>query len=127
MNKEIVKLVEGLSLAVGITALATTAFSFDVRRQIGKRANWHCEEDGCEKSFQTGWMVQAAHKRNHHKRDDPLYNDPSSGRCLCIEHHLQEHEAGTNLGKAGDTFAIRALLQTDDRTFDYRKNPMNFP
>ena len=93
---------------------------------IGERNNWTCQHPQCDKSFQAGDMVHAAHHRDHHHKDDPRYNDPSVGKILCVEHHLEQHKRGTSLGKRGDDYAVRALTHTDRKTWDYREHPEKY-
>lgn len=101
--------------------LSLGAFSVFIRKQIGRRDRWTCQEPGCNKSFQTGWMVEAAHYPEHHNRSDPIYDTPEAGRILCIRHHQEEHEAGTVLGRKADDWAVERLREKDRRTFWWRR------
>jgi hypothetical protein len=96
-------------------------FTKEIRKMIGLRDGWECQEEGCDRSFQDGWMVQAAHLPEHHSKLDPEYNLPSSGVILCIEHHLQQHLEGTDLGQDKDLYAARLLAATDPHTHQWRK------
>lgn len=96
-------------------------FSKHIRMLIGKRDDWTCQEDGCDKSFRDGWMVQAAHNPEHHSKDDPLYDTVDAGEILCIAHHLLQHLGGTSLGKVKDAWAARQLSQTDEHTYSWYK------
>ena len=63
------------------------AFTTEVRKFIGKRDKWTCQN--CGRRFRDGWMVQAAHY--NHDRQSVEYNNPDNGRILCLECHLREH------------------------------------
>ncbi len=78
-------------LGAGLLAvLANFAFSLNIRKAIGKRDRWHCQDDGCEASFQGGDMVHASHYR--HDKSDPNYDTVEAGRIQCVEHHQKYHE-----------------------------------
>jgi hypothetical protein len=96
-------------------------FSKHIRMMIGKRDNWSCQEPGCDKRFQDGYMVQAAHLPDHHSKDDPEYDTPQAGVILCIYHHMLQHLNGTSLGKAKDKWAADQLKKTDPRTRAWRE------
>lgn len=66
------------------------AFSLNIRKLIGKRDNWHCQDEGCDKSFQAGDMVHASHW--NHDKSDPNYDTVEAGRIQCIDHHQEYHE-----------------------------------
>lgn len=97
------------------------AFTKKVRKQIGARDQWECQDDGCDKSFKDGWMVHAAHNPDNHSKLDPEYNLPSSGSIRCIDHHQEQHELGTTLGPDGDARAVTLLQATDRKTIFWRK------
>jgi len=123
--KEAPQVAEIVNLAVTMAPVAVPflmAFSKSVRKQIGRRDKWTCQIDSCNKRFQDGWFVQAAHYPETHQKTHPLYNDPSSGVILCIDHHQEQHEQGTSLGPKGDARAVQLLRETDRRTRDWRKN-----
>ena len=63
------------------------AFSASIARQIKERVGWECEETG--RKAEDGWRLEAAH--DCHERNNPYYNNPCNGRCLCISAHLQQH------------------------------------
>lgn len=69
------------------------AFTKAIRDFIFRRANGRCEYDGCNKSFFDGWLVDCAHLPDvvglPHDHDHPRYNDPSAGKLVCLEHHLE--------------------------------------
>lgn len=64
------------------------AFSRSVAIEIKERACWQCEVTG--KRYEDGWRLDASHKYTH-DRNDPRYNDPDNGICLCLEEHLKQH------------------------------------
>ena len=66
-------------------------------------------------------MVQAAHFPEHHLKTDPIYDTPQAGEILCIEHHLLQHMAGTDLGPAADAYAAMMLGRTDPHTYQWHK------
>lgn len=93
------------------------AFSEKIRKLIGKRDQWSCQEDGCDKDFRSGDMVHAAHYPEHHSKSDPLYDTEDAGRILCLQHHLEEHQNGTDLGTAKDAIAVAKLAQAIANSF----------
>ena len=76
---------------LGIGVLASVAFSPKTREYIGLRDRWTCQNGACGRGFGDGWMVHAAHYPQCHNRARHDYDDPASGRILCIECHLNEH------------------------------------
>lgn len=101
------------------------AFSVAVRKMIGKRDSWTCQEDGCGKSYQTGWMVEATH--NNHNKSEPSYDTVEAGKIRCIYHHLQQHENAQGhaqdigLCENANNYAIRQLKKKDEHTIWWRK------
>ena len=101
------------------------AFSLKVRKIIGERDGWHCQEEGCEKSFQKGDMVHSSHIS--HDRSDPDYNSPDRGEVLCVEHHKRYHEEfighaeDIGLEECQNDWAIEQLEKTDEKTRWWRK------
>lgn len=110
-----------IALIGGLLLIAQLAFSPAVRKKIGQRDHWTCTEEGCGKSYQTGWMVHAAHDPEHHLKTDPIYDTEEAGAIKCVEHHLAQHLAGTALPKCQNDYAIRQLQKTDQRTVWWRK------
>lgn len=102
------------------------AFKLWVRKSIGRRDDWTCQDYSCDdgtgkpKSFKDGWMVDAAHKPEHHSKDDPMYDLPEAGDIMCVDHHQEQHERGTTLGRRKDSWAIKQLKKRDRRTYHYR-------
>jgi len=106
-------------IRIGMVTLAIPflmAFTIKVRKEIGARDNWHCQTEGCDKSFQAGDMVHGAHNPDRHNKNHPLYNDPSSGSIRCIDCHQEQHELGTTLGPDKDARAVQLLEATDRKT-----------
>lgn len=103
-------------------------FPIDIRKAIGRRDRWTCQEPDCGKSFQDGWMVQAAHYDDSDK-EDPGYDDIDNGRILCIDHHRDDHRRKSEFWrKKGDrkranqhAWAARELDKEDRRTRWWRK------
>lgn len=116
-SKELVVFIASLGL---LSQAFFYAFSKDVRKEIGTRDKWTCQD--CGKQFKDGYMVQAAHESDRHHKGHPMYNDPTSGKIRCIDCHQAQHERGTSLGKRGDNYAVSQLKKTDRRTFAWRKN-----
>lgn len=80
-----------LILGAGLLAvIANFAFSLDIRKLIGKRDRWTCQDEGCDASFQTGSMVHASHYC--HDKSDPNYDTVEAGRIQCVKHHQKYHE-----------------------------------
>lgn len=108
----------------GIFLVSQLAFSLKIRKKIGKRDNWHCQDDGCDESFQGGVMVHASHY--NHSRQIPGYNKPGAGRIQCIDHHQDYHEE--HVGHAEDIglceeanlHAINMLAGTERRKLKRR-------
>lgn len=120
--RQIVLTVEQTWLAlICTTPVLAMAFSIAIRKLIGARDRWTCQEPGCTKSHAGGWLVHAAHKPEHHHKTDPLYDTEEAGDIRCIEHHLQQHIRGTSLGKHGDQYAVEKLETTDHRTRSWRE------
>lgn len=129
---------EALSPLVTLLPIAF-AFSTAVRKEIGKRDGWQCQYAGCDdgtgkpKSFANGWMVFASHVKTHDKTS-PLYDEASTGKIMCIEHEIENHERLLHIAQQHhDTDQIRfnvaalnKLKSVDWRTTAYRKNPQNY-
>jgi len=64
------------------------AFSLAVRKAIGTRDHWTCQD--CGDSYQEGTMVHASHF--DHDRANPLYDTPEMGRIQCVDCHQVYHE-----------------------------------
>jgi len=96
------------------------AFSFAVRKAIGIRDGWKCQNDGCDKSFQNGDMVHASHI--NHDKSQQNYDSAGNGRIQCVDHHQQYHQdhVGNSrkigLSENGNNWAINQLQNTDRRT-----------
>lgn len=100
--------------AIALYELGNLAFSKSVRQEIGRRDGWKCQT--CGNSFQQGYMVQAAHY--DHDRSNPDYDDPSNGRILCTQCHIDEERENGHLN------SVRLLERTQTiYTFDRQKNP----
>ena len=102
-------------------------FQFDplIRKFIFKRDGGKCQ--ACGRRWGDGWMLHAAHYAHEH--NSPRYNDPSNGRMLCIDCHMDEHyklarEAERRGDKAGarkHRQAAAKLNLLDRRTWEWRK------
>jgi hypothetical protein len=93
--------------------LFSLAFSVAIRKAIGRRDNWKCQEPDCDRSFQKGYMVHATHY--DHDKKKPDYDTVDAGRILCIEHHLQDHidnEGRNGLTKSQNDYAIDRVRVT---------------
>lgn len=96
------------------------AFSAAVRKLMGEKANWHCQQPGCDKSYATGFMQHASHF--DHDKSQPYYDDPSNGAILCVEDHLNFHLAyrgqaeQIGLCEEANEHAINMLLNTEVHT-----------
>src|SRR3990167_5496621 len=116
-----------LAVIGGLFLLSQFAFSLKVRKQIGRRDHWTCQNEDCDdgegqpKKYQNGYIVHASHKPEHHLKSDPIYDTSEAGDIRCIEHHLEQHEEGTTLPKNQNDYAIRQLKKTDTRTVWWRK------
>ena len=112
---------EVLPLSVfGLFVIAFSAFSRGVRKEIGKRDDWTCQEDGCNKNFQDGYWVEASHY--DHSRENPDYNKEHNGRILCRDHHAQDHfnMNDPSLTEKEHISAGKSIEARDDRTRDWK-------
>lgn len=91
-------------------------YAREIAKQVGKRDHWRCTDDDCDRSFQTGWLVDIAHPSDHHTPGDPLYQDPNLASTKCLEHHKQQHLDGTNLGEYGDIRAVELIQERIDQS-----------
>lgn len=113
-NAETMQALSEVPIPVWIGAgLLGLAFTREVARKIGKRANWGCEEEGCDKNWKDGWKMDAAHK--DHSRSNPDYNDPDNGWFLCLAHHLLDHL------KRGDTNSANLIQSRMDKGERWRE------
>lgn len=116
VEQELIRQLPDLTLFFSSVSLAL-AFSLKTRLAIGKRDNWHCQDEGCDASFQKGDMVHASHYK--HDKSDPNYDTVEAGRIQCVEHHQAYHEehvgAAQEIGLCEDAnnYAIRMLKKTD--------------
>lgn len=98
-----------------INSIDGFAFSRGSRKKILARDNYQCVICGATDH------LEAAHI--NHNRNNPNYNNPSNGRILCTEHHLEDHinRAGRNgLSKTHNNRAIKLLKM---RKNEYDRNP----
>lgn len=122
MSKE---LLTQLPTIISLSPIIGLAFSASVRKLAGQRDNWTCQEDGCDKSFQTGWNVQITHE--NHDKSNPFYNDPSIAKTRCVEHHLEQHvnaignEEAIGLCVQANNYAISQLQKTEHHTWWWKK------
>lgn len=91
-----------------LVLIGSEAFSWNTRKKIWRRDGGQCQE--CD-GVPCGGRLECAHY--DHSRDNPLYDDPSNGRLLCVSKHLEDHEL--NEGQNGLTrdqnqWAISALI-----------------
>lgn len=119
MLKEVMQVaMENPEVTIASLVAFGMAFSVATRKAIGQRDKWHCQEEGCDASFQNGDMVHAAHK--DHNKNNPLYDSAETGEILCVEHHYQQHlnargHAVEDLGmtcEQANEYAIRKLAAT---------------
>lgn len=105
------------------TPLLAMAFSVAVRKLIGARDRWTCQDTG--KKFSEGWMLHASHY--NHDKSKPDYDSVDNGRMQSVSAHLQYHE--DHVGKAekiglserDNNYAIQKLREADERTQEYRR------
>ncbi len=117
MDKE--KLLRTVAPLIALYSISLLAFSRQVRRDIGGRDEWACQDDcylgkdGEAARFQDGYMVQAAH--NDHDQDNYYYDEPETGRIACVAHHALEHL------QKGEIRAAQAILNNGIYTYDARE------
>jgi hypothetical protein len=91
------------------------AFSLAVRKAIGVRDNWTCQD--CGDKFSDGVMVHASHY--NHDRSDPNYDTVEAGRIQCVDCHQAYHalyQGNSNqigMTEAGNDAAIELLENTE--------------
>ena len=90
------------------------AFSPPIRKLIGKRDKWHCQDEDCDKAFQKGDMVHASHWL--HDKSDPAYDTVEAGRIQCIDHHQEYHE-----GAVGEEDSIGICRQANNAAINFLK------
>lgn len=104
-------------IALTTLAVSELAFSYGSRREIGERDNWTCQS--CGKSFQQGYMVQAAHYDHDKKKKE--YDNPSNGRILCTSCHIDDEL------KRGNKFGAMLLKKRQTIfTYDRIQNPEKY-
>lgn len=64
------------------------AFSLNIRKLIGKRDHWTCQD--CGDKYSDGVMVHASHY--NHDKSDPNYDKVEGGRIQCVDCHQAYHE-----------------------------------
>jgi len=72
------------------------AFPPHIRKMIGYRDKWHCQEDGCERSYQGGYMVEIHHIKGEAEARKEGWSEaeiqsPENGETLCLPHHHKIH------------------------------------
>jgi hypothetical protein len=103
---------------VSILAPVALAFLREIAKEIGKRDKWTCQD--CGRKWSDGWLVDVAHYPDHHRKDDPAYQETTSGRVLCLECHEKEHE---NLGQPGSAQLIENRRKpSEGHTYFWRRN-----
>lgn len=112
--------------ALGLLWIASNLpFSKYTKKEIGRRDDWTCQADDCDRSFRDGWMVDAAHNPDKHHKSHPEYDHPESGDIRCVDHHQQQHEQGTSLRPHQDRWAADQLSKRDRRTRWWRREVGN--
>ena len=85
------------SAAIGLYAIAFSAFPKHMRKMIGKAQDWKCQHDGCDRSFADGWMVEVDHIVSEAKGGT---HDFINGQVLCRFHHMVKHLQDGEIGAA---------------------------
>lgn len=94
-----------------ISMIATSAFAPWIRKEIFRRDKGVCQ-CGCGRSFDSGFMVQAAHFPDLHQYQQD--RNPNNGRILSTECHLKEEISRNNIKGA------RLLYESQTfRSFDW--------
>ena len=63
------------------------AFSLRIRKEIGMRDHWTCQD--CGDQFKDGIMVHASHY--NHDKNLPIYDTVENGRIQCVDCHENYH------------------------------------
>lgn len=101
---------------VSLAPIIALAFSAAIRKAIGKRDRWTCQD--CGDQFKDGVMVHASHY--NHDKSLPIYDSADNGRIQCVDCHQAFHElhvgnaSEIGLTENGNLAAI-ALLDALDR------------
>lgn len=106
MKERIVSVAKIATTVYVATKLSESAFSFRSRKKILERDGYKCVRCGATDH------LEAAHINHNRNRSD--YDDPSNGRTLCTEHHLEDHinrEGRNGLTKRHNRWAIKRLRQ----------------
>lgn len=90
----------------GLLAFMNSAFTYAARREIGERDSWACQ-CGCGRSYQQGWMVQAAHYSEKHQK--AWDNNPRNGRIMATECHLLEEIQRGNIWGAKELWKSQTI------------------
>lgn len=96
-----------------LSKLANSAFSLKVRKEIGRRDRWTCQDCGVQ--FKDGYMVHASHY-NHDKKL-PIYDNIENGRIQCVDCHQAYHEE-----HVGDEEAIGLSVQANLAAIELLEN-----
>lgn len=111
------EVLETLPLLLSL-APAFLAFSIRVRKQIGNRDHWTCQD--CGDKFKDGVMVHASHYNHDHSL--PSYDTSEEGRIQCIDCHeayhtlYVGHARDIGLSEEGNLAAIELLSNLDRGT-----------
>jgi hypothetical protein len=117
-SSEISSILTTTAIIGSIYLLSNFAFSLEIRKKIGKRDHWQCQD--CGARFSDGIMVHASHY--NHDSSSPDYDNPDNGRIQCVDCHQGFHEdhVGTaseiGLTEEGNAAAIKLLKNTERRT-----------
>jgi len=81
------------------------AFPTHIRKEIGRRDHWHCQEENCDRSYQAGDMVEMHHivpeaEAKRQGWSEAEIQNPDNGETLCLPHHLSAHLEIGDLGGA---------------------------
>lgn len=113
MNKE---LLFNIGATLALAYLTESAFSRNVRKEVGYRDHWTCQADGdgimgrCltaelegldhPVSYMEGYWITAAHYNSGVQyKSHPQHDNPTSGRCLCdLDHAAEELARGNENG-----------------------------
>lgn len=90
-----------------------------LRKVVGGKARWTCQECGCEKDWRNGWMLHFHHIK---PRSEGGKDTASNLELLCVDHHKQRHvdlssfwRSKGNVKRANQNAGAARLLDGQDR------------
>ena len=70
--------------------LVASVLPYSLRKAVGGRAKWTCEEPECGRDWRGGFMLHFHHKR---PKSEGGTDAMSNLEVLCVDHHVERHQA----------------------------------